>query len=105
MHRCLYCGHKLRKVKNPQPHHASLYGDYGDGHFCGLRCGYFWAVVKLKLNPLSASEQHARMNAHVAANGHLCRACDGEGKTYPWVDGIKRTRICLRCNGTGRNKE
>jgi hypothetical protein len=42
---CLWCGNKLRKESQ---HSADAYGrpndralgDYGDGHFCGLRCGY-----------------------------------------------------------------
>lgn len=105
MHRCLFCGHKLRKTKNPQPHHASLFGDYGDGHFCGLRCGYAWAVWKLKQNPLATSQLHVRMNAHVSENGHTCRACDGQGKTYPWRNGIELEVKCERCKGTGRNRE
>lgn len=45
---CLWCGRKLR----PYPHRNADYnkdsgkelGDYGDGHFCGLRCGYAFGV-------------------------------------------------------------
>lgn len=41
---CLYCGNKLRKERRG----AGL-GDYGDGFFCGLRCGYAWAVGAARL--------------------------------------------------------
>ncbi len=45
---CLWCGRKLRlfrfrkyrEIKTP-----SDYGDYGDGKFCGLRCGYQFAIA------------------------------------------------------------
>lgn len=34
---CLWCGRKLRKCGDNR-------GDYGDNAFCGLRCGYMFAV-------------------------------------------------------------
>lgn len=42
---CLWCGNKLRKESHSsaaaygRPDDRNL-GDYGDGVFCGLRCGY-----------------------------------------------------------------
>lgn len=56
---CLYCGHKLRWIKRsftegprgvliPIRERPNLYrkpGDYGDGFFCGLRCGYQFGVL------------------------------------------------------------
>lgn len=56
---CLYCGRKLRWIKRiftPSPRgvqipigeRPNLYskaGDYGDGFFCGLRCGYQFGVL------------------------------------------------------------
>ncbi len=27
---------------------ALKFGDYGDGFFCGLRCGYRWAVARMR---------------------------------------------------------
>lgn len=44
---CRWCGRKLR----PYPYRAEAWangrtlGDYGDGHFCGLRCGYEFGRV------------------------------------------------------------
>jgi len=37
---CLWCGRKLRKRNR-----SRLPGDYGDGAFCGLRCGYMFGVA------------------------------------------------------------
>lgn len=48
---CLWCGDKLRKGRNKR---GGL-GDYGDGYFCGLRCGYSFgkafAGFGRRLNP------------------------------------------------------
>ena len=62
---CLWCGKRLRQpmtdkerpadedfhewIKRPasertEPRYAKR-GDYGDGHFCGLRCAYQFAVA------------------------------------------------------------
>lgn len=45
---CLWCGRKLRAYRYRGTDHAKEAGlekgDYGDGHFCGLRCGYQFAV-------------------------------------------------------------
>lgn len=41
---CLWCGRKLRKERFGQ-----RLGDYGDGHFCGLRCAYQFAVRMARL--------------------------------------------------------
>jgi hypothetical protein len=37
---CKWCGLKLRKQR-----FGDGRGDYGDGHFCGLRCAYKFAIV------------------------------------------------------------
>lgn len=43
---CLWCGRKLRRFRYRDAEHneGKEWGDYGDGHFCGLRCGYQFAV-------------------------------------------------------------
>lgn len=43
--RCQWCGNRLRRPKrmNGEPMYAKP-GDYGDGLFCGLRCGYQYGV-------------------------------------------------------------
>ena len=45
---CLWCGRKLRAYRYRDAEHnkgkGKEKGDYGDGHFCGLRCGYQFAV-------------------------------------------------------------
>lgn len=56
--RCIWCGYKLRR----ESHHSAAahnreaaLGDYGDGVFCGLRCGYqfgqAFAGFGRRLNP------------------------------------------------------
>lgn len=59
---CLWCGRKLRRkmvmadfntgymarVRGEKAETRPAYdkaGDYGDGHFCGLRCAYSFAVA------------------------------------------------------------
>lgn len=40
---CLWCGRKLRPYRfrdKSLPREEWPLGDYGDGHFCGLTCGY-----------------------------------------------------------------
>lgn len=37
--KCLCCQKSLRKHA-----HYNLHGDYGDGLFCGISCGYAWAI-------------------------------------------------------------
>jgi hypothetical protein len=40
---CLWCGRKLPSVKR---HRVNLgRGTYGDGFFCGLRCGYMFGII------------------------------------------------------------
>jgi hypothetical protein len=41
---CLWCGKKLRRCQ----HGSGERGDYGDGFFCGLRCGFAFAVALAK---------------------------------------------------------
>ncbi len=55
---CIWCGRKLRK----ESHHMAaaherdrLLGDYGDGVFCGLRCGYSFG---LRLSEFGRRLQH-----------------------------------------------
>ena len=56
---CLHCGRKLRWIKRTftqgprevpipvgeRPNRYAKAGDYGDGFFCGLRCGYQFGVL------------------------------------------------------------
>ena len=39
---CSWCGRKLKKATKAI---SEKRGDYGDGHFCGLRCGFQFAVA------------------------------------------------------------
>ncbi len=39
--RCEWCGKKLRRHR----YRPGERGDYGDGFFCGLRCGYLFGVA------------------------------------------------------------
>ena len=64
--RCLNCGKHLRKAKFDHPSNASPYGDYGDGHFCGLRCGHSWATMYLRRHGAFAAEVHTRIDAIMA---------------------------------------
>lgn len=45
---CLHCGKPLRRFSNRnEPYWKDKkmeWGDYGDGAFCGLRCGYRYGV-------------------------------------------------------------
>lgn len=43
---CLHCGKTLRKYPYRKLEWAKgrEWGDYGDGAFCGLRCGYAYGV-------------------------------------------------------------
>ena len=60
--RCQYCDKPLRRYRgrerNPQ---RSTWGDYGDGFFCGLRCGYHWACQSLTRNPFLRKEEAQRL--------------------------------------------
>ena len=45
--KCLYCDKPLRAFPHRDEEWNSArspYGDYGDGLFCGLTCGWSWAV-------------------------------------------------------------
>jgi hypothetical protein len=42
---CKWCGWKLRRRKYQPEDEPAQFGDYGDGHFCGLRCAYQFATV------------------------------------------------------------
>jgi len=42
---CRWCGRKLRPCRYTGSNDPVVYGDYGDGYFCGLRCGYRFAVT------------------------------------------------------------
>lgn len=48
--RCENCGRELRLYRGRASEYARerLYGDYGDGAFCGLRCGYHFALRVLR---------------------------------------------------------
>lgn len=45
--RCAYCGNELRlfKFRGAKGREGKVYGDYGEGLFCGLRCGYGYGVA------------------------------------------------------------
>jgi hypothetical protein len=64
---CVWCGRKLRQkmtyadfdqgfidaVRGDKPEMVPRYekkGDYGDGFFCGLRCGYLFGEQMAKLH-------------------------------------------------------
>lgn len=67
---CLNCGKPLRKCaahKTYPDSFPSPWGGYGDGHFCGLNCGYRWAVMHLRRNPKYAANLHAAMLRVMAA--------------------------------------
>ena len=42
---CRFCGKELRLYRNRREGSPRLYGDYGDGFFCGLKCGHAYAVL------------------------------------------------------------
>lgn len=55
--RCQYCGKVLRVYvkwdwpiasQGPTARRFAGWGGYGDNFFCGLRCGYRWAVHTLQ---------------------------------------------------------
>lgn len=46
--KCLWCGKPLRKCQYRELAGYGEWGDYGDGHFCGLWCGYRFALVCAK---------------------------------------------------------
>lgn len=56
---CLWCGDKLRlvRIEHGRARRPGARGDYGDNAFCGLRCGYMFAVF--------AARQGYRFTAHV----------------------------------------
>ena len=59
---CQYCDRPLRRyrwrVDYPE---RSTWGDYGDGFFCGLRCGYRWACRGLTRNAFLRKEEAQRL--------------------------------------------
>lgn len=46
---CRFCGKPLRRYKLRDVAEFKArgmeWGDYGDNKFCGLRCGYEWAIT------------------------------------------------------------
>lgn len=51
--RCRYCEKELRPYKrfDPRQGEKPAFGAYGDWVFCGLRCGYNFAVDSLGASP------------------------------------------------------
>lgn len=50
--RCLYCQRELRLYPQRRPSEPQKkYGTYGDNRFCGLTCGWRWALHFTK-NPI-----------------------------------------------------
>lgn len=46
---CLECGKPLRTYRRlKEEDSGKCFGDYGDNFFCGLNCGYRWAVMKAR---------------------------------------------------------
>ena len=45
--KCRMCGLPLRRYRHRDEEWGKgrEWGDYGDGHFCGLRCGYEFGVI------------------------------------------------------------
>lgn len=41
---CDQCDRELRVYRYRKAGSAKLYGTYGDNRFCGLTCGYKWAL-------------------------------------------------------------
>ena len=61
---CQYCDKPLRRygrVKRERNPQRSAWGDYGDGLFCGLRCGYHWACRCLTRNDFLRKEEAQRL--------------------------------------------
>lgn len=56
--RCVNCGKKLPRCR----FRAGKRGAYGDGHFCGLNCGYRWAVMYLQREPDYTERLHLSMD-------------------------------------------
>jgi hypothetical protein len=48
---CLFCEHALRAYRWRGSDFAEgrLCGGYGDGLFCGVHCGYRWAVQAIRV--------------------------------------------------------
>ncbi len=47
---CLWCGRKLRAPRYPgAAADFGRRGDYADGAFCGLRCGYSFGVTLARI--------------------------------------------------------
>lgn len=67
---CVNCGKPLRSCKHRDAYpQLSPFGDYGDGHFCGLNCGYRWAVMYLRKHADYATRLHASMIDVMAKKG------------------------------------
>lgn len=65
---CLNCGKKLRAYAYRAEYPGKNFGGYGDNHFCGLTCGYRWAVMYLERHRDDlAAPLHAAMVKVVAS--------------------------------------
>jgi hypothetical protein len=60
--RCINCGRFLRRCGLREVMPQKQWGDYGDGHFCGLRCGYAWSLMYLSRHAEYAARLHAAMD-------------------------------------------
>jgi hypothetical protein len=58
--RCINCGQFLRRCGLREVVPQKQWGDYGDGHFCGLRCGY--ARLHAAMDEIATAKEptHAR---------------------------------------------
>jgi len=51
---CRWCGRTLRAYwhDRKEPIEKRRRGDYGDGMFCGLRCGYLYGLAAIKVGTI-----------------------------------------------------
>lgn len=90
---CRQCGKPLRRVREWQERDSKggkVWGDYGDNFFCGLRCGYTFAVSALRMNSvpkrapqppsipvsLRVTPEQAAANAAIDNAAEALRQCD-----------------------------
>lgn len=76
---CLTCGKKLRKLRIHEER-----GDYGDGLFCGLGCGYRWGVLSARQKERSGRGWIKTYRAELAKQIALREAKEGAGPALQW---------------------
>lgn len=102
---CCWCGRKLRR----QRFGKKDWGDYGDGFFCGLRCGYQFAVMHAELghrleavkNPVKRTPRHRYVYPKCPeCKGKLDRASYNYIADPPYYRGH-----CQKCQETWKYRE